>query len=128
MSSGGPDPEWIRATIARVTAKYARPSATAVRKCGQPCWRDGPPCELHWGHPTYTAHVAPSVATKPGVLFDGPVPSSRAARGAPPYRVIIPLEGEASCTCPANRTYYKHADCSHIRLVREAIRLSEATP
>lgn len=121
----GPDQTWIQRQANRVTEFYQSRAARFATpdRCGQLCWPDGPRCELP-PHPADLAHVAPSVASQPGIKFIGPVPSSR--RGHPAYTVTVyddPIQ-RATCTCEGYTKYHRGQDCSHIRLVREAIALS----
>lgn len=118
----GPDPVWVQAQADRVVRTYqayVRRSQLPADRCNEPCWPSGPPCELDRGHDT--EHVAPSIAQQPGIKFIGPVPSSR--KNHPPYTVTVYDEPtqRATCTCEGYTKYRPGQDCSHIRLVREAI-------
>lgn len=120
----GPDPVWVQAQAERVIAFYQsyayRRESNANSRCAEPCWPSGPRCELP-RHVDSVPHVAPTVANQPGIKFVGPVPSSR--KNHPPYTVTVYDEPtqRATCTCEGYTKYRQGQDCSHIKLIREAI-------
>lgn len=95
-----------------------QPEPTALDTCGAPCWDQGPPCELDRGHPE-GSHVAPSVVQQPDRLFSGRIPSLT-TRGRS-YLVEVLTHGRATCECLAFTTFRPGQECSHIRIVREAL-------
>ena len=114
------DQNWIQSTAARVVARIASYAKPVLDVCGQPCWKDGPPCELAPGHPS--AHTSTQPFTRPQFRFGGMIPSSRPNQ--PPYHVTLAIDSDdATCTCAAFTRWNRGGDCSHIKLIREAYRV-----
>lgn len=111
------DQKWIQSTAARVVARYA--SYAKHTNCPLEAW-PGQPCELEAGHTPPC--VAPSAFKGSRYRFDGMIPSSRPNQ--PPYHVTLAIDSDdATCTCVAYTRYNRNADCSHIKLIREAYRV-----
>lgn len=117
-NDGGYTPENCRWVLPYINARNRSRKEPKTVRCRCLCWHDGPMCELDRGHGG--PHVAPSVFQTVGLKFMGPVPSNRSNH--PAYTVTVADDDRATCTCDAYTKYRRGADCSHITIVRDALK------